>query len=91
MTRRAFRGPSHGALAISVLLPLTGILLVAQAAFDNLVLWVLFVVVALAVFVALVVTAASALRDGTAPTADAARLDELEPLPPIAGDEGEQR
>ncbi|GAB3972742.1 hypothetical protein GCM10029978_050560 [Actinoallomurus acanthiterrae] len=91
MTRHAFRGPSHGLLTISVLLPLTGILLVAQAAFDSLVLWVLFVIVALAVFVALVMTAVSAMRDEAVSTADAARLDQLEPLPPIAGDEGERR
>ncbi|GAA4623702.1 hypothetical protein GCM10023196_020940 [Actinoallomurus vinaceus] len=96
MTRHASRGSSPGLLPVAVLLPLAGMLLVAQAAYDSLVLWVLFVVVGFGAFVALVTTAASALRDGTVrdggvSAADAARLDELEPLPPTAGDEGERQ
>lgn len=53
-----------------------GVLLVAHAVFDSVVLWVLFVVVAFAVVVVGVVTAAHGVR-----AADAARLDEMEPLP----------
>jgi hypothetical protein len=91
MTRHAFRGPFPGFLTVSFLLPLTGTLLVLQAAYDSPVLWVLFVVVGLAVFAVEVVTAVSAVREGAVSAADAARLGELEPLPPIAGDEGGRR
>lgn len=88
MTRDASRFP--GLLIMSVLLPLLGILLAMQAMFDSLALWILFVVVAFAIFVVGVVTAAARMRDTAVPTADAARLDELEPLPPTTGD-GDQR
>ena len=91
MTRRAFHAPFPGLLAICVLLPLMGFLLVAQAMSSGLVWWVLFAVVAFTIFVVGVVTAASALREKGVATADAARLDELEPLPPAAGEEGDRQ
>jgi hypothetical protein len=85
MTRDASRR-FPGLLIMSVLLPLLGFLLAMQAVFDSLALWILFVVVAFAIFVVGVVTAAARMRDAAVPTADAARLDELEPLPPTTGD-----
>ncbi|WP_067170186.1 hypothetical protein [Microtetraspora niveoalba] len=90
MSRPAFRAPSSGLLAISILLPLLGILLVAQAALDSLAPFLLFLVAGLAVFVAGVVTAVSATRGAAMSGADAARLEELEPLPP-ADEEGDRR
>jgi hypothetical protein len=99
MTRRP------GLVALSVLLPLMGALLALQAAFDNLILWGLFVLTALAIFVIGVASAAATARRSATPgpaatspgtadattaadtadaaarrSADAARLDELEPL-----------
>ncbi len=91
MNRPAFRAPFPGLPAVSLLLPLMGILLVAQAALDSWVLLLLFVVVGFAVFVVGVVTAVSAGRNGAVSAADAARLEELEPLPPTADDEGDRR
>jgi hypothetical protein len=69
---------THSLLTVSVLLPLMAMLLALQAAFDSLILWILFVVVALAVFVTGVVSASLASRR----SADTARLDELDPLRP---------
>ncbi|MBO2451402.1 hypothetical protein J4573_30230 [Actinomadura barringtoniae] len=80
MSRRA-----PGLLIISVLLPLMGMLLVLQAAYDSLILWILFIVVALAVFVVGVTSAATASRRPS--PSDEARLDELEPLRPEEGNE----
>ncbi|WP_433142467.1 hypothetical protein ACQPZ8_46355 [Actinomadura nitritigenes] len=61
-------------------LPVVAILLVLQAMYDSVVLWAAFVAVSFAVFVVGVVAVASAVRPGGS-VADAARLDELEPLP----------
>ncbi|MCC5578811.1 hypothetical protein IMZ11_24600 [Microtetraspora sp. AC03309] len=91
MNRPAFRAPLPGLLAITLLLPLTGILLIAQAALDSWVPLLLFVVAGFAVFVVGVATAVSAGRNGVVSGADAARLEELEPLPPTADDEGDRR
>lgn len=61
-------------------LPVVAILLVLQAMYDSVALWAAFVAVSFAVFVVGVVAAAGAVRPGGS-VADAARLDELEPLP----------
>jgi hypothetical protein len=62
-------------------LPVVAILLVLQARYDSVALWAAFVAVSFAVFVVgVVVAAAGAVRPGGS-VADAARLDELEPLP----------
>jgi multisubunit Na+/H+ antiporter MnhG subunit len=71
-----------GLSALSVLLLLCGALLIAQSRTDSLVVWLLFVVVALTTFVVGVVVAAATTKAHTA-QADAAKLDELEPLPPV--------
>ncbi|MBO2460272.1 hypothetical protein [Actinomadura violacea] len=62
-------------------LPVVGVLLAFQAVYDSLALWIASIVASFTVFVAGVVAAASAVRSA-GPAADAARLDELEPLPP---------
>ena len=85
MSRRA-----PGLLTISVLLPLMGMLLALQAAYDSLILWILFVIAAVAVFVVGVTSASrrpssSSSADGARSSADDARLDELEPLRPEEG------
>ncbi|XVQ15321.1 hypothetical protein ACQP1W_23175 [Spirillospora sp. CA-255316] len=84
MNRHASRSPFPWLLALTVLMPLMGLLLVAQAMSGSNVLWALFVVVAFAVFAVGVAAAAAARRSEVASAADAARLDELEPLPPAA-------
>ncbi|MGI5323741.1 hypothetical protein [Actinomadura nitritigenes] len=61
-------------------LPVVAVLLVLQAMYDSVALWAASIAASFAVFVAGVVAAASARRPST-PAADAARLDELEPLP----------
>lgn len=82
MSRRA-----PGLLTLSVLLPLMGMLLALQAAYDSLILWILFIVAAVAVFVVGVTSAAAASRRPSSSSADEARLDELEPLRPEEGTE----
>jgi hypothetical protein len=86
MTRQASGTPFSGIAATSGLLLLTAFLLAMQSMYDSLALWILFAVSAFTTFVVGVVTAASTLR---AQARDAARLDELEPLPPATGDEGD--
>lgn len=59
----------------------------AQAALDSTLLWALFVVVGFAVFIVGVLAAVSAPQSADTSDADAARLDELEPLPHSPDDE----
>jgi hypothetical protein len=61
-------------------LPVVAVLFALQAVYDSLALWVASIVAAFAVFIVGVVTAVLTLRSAV-PSADAARLDELEPLP----------
>jgi hypothetical protein len=86
-TRPAVR-PAAGLAWLSTLLGLTGALLALYAATESTPLLILFALVALTTFVAGVVLAARWTRaQGQAQgqtEADAARLDELEPLPPHA-------
>ncbi|MEO3750893.1 hypothetical protein [Streptomyces sp. B6B3] len=90
-TRPAVR-PAAGLAWLSTLLGLTGALLALHAATESTLLLILFALVALTTFVAGVVLAARWTQaQGRAQgqtqgqtEADAARLDELEPLPPDA-------
>ncbi|WP_067183908.1 hypothetical protein [Microtetraspora niveoalba] len=85
--------PAHlaGLLAVAVLLPMSGVLLVMQAMYDNTLLWILSVVTGFTVAVVGVVAGLSIASRKAAADADAARLEELEPLPPAATAEGEPR
>mgnify|MGYP001454227997 CR=1 FL=1 len=82
MSRTASRAPFPGPPLLAVLLPLTGVLLIVQAASGGALPWGVFTVVASVTVVAGVVSAASAAHADAVAAADAARLDELEPLPP---------
>ncbi|GAA2402217.1 hypothetical protein GCM10010191_07060 [Actinomadura vinacea] len=86
---RHVRIPPAGSGTFCLLLSLTTLLLLAQSAFGGWLLWSLFVGVALATFILGAVTAALASRErssGPATDSDEARLDELEPFPPVPGD-----
>ncbi|WP_049575817.1 hypothetical protein, partial [Streptomyces sp. SBT349] len=79
---RSFR-PAPGLAWLSSLLALTGALTVAQLLSDSHLFLLLFVVVSLTTFVVGVVLAARWTQAQRHAGDDAARLDELEPLPPL--------
>ncbi len=74
--------PAPGLAWLSSLLALTSALLVAQLVTDSALLLILFAVVGLTTFATGVALAARLTQAQGRAGADAARLDELEPLPP---------